>query len=263
MVLGGLAIGCAPSRATISSNAGIQKDSVSVSPLDLICQVLNGEDVRLEDPFANSIVGLINMEKGSLCTGTLIDRRHVLTAAHCLPNQVTSLRVFTGLSKKDKTSVLDAVAFAATPEWSTRSSEEFDRGDLAVVSITGDLPPSAIPVQWIGTESLERGTEVLIAGYGRTDGVQKKGAGTLRKGTVVVENPLHGRTEVVFDQRQGRGACHGDSGGPAFLATTKGYYQWGVTSREYLDLDKSCTQYSIYTKVTPYLAWIESQVRDL
>lgn len=238
------------------------KELQRITPWEARTFVVGGEDVTNVDPFAYSVVGIINMEKGSLCTGTLIDRSHVLTAAHCLPHNVNSLRVFTGLSKKDKTSVLDAVSFVATPQWQTRSSEEMDRGDLAIIKFTGDLPRQYKGIEFVSPSFLKEGDQVLIAGYGRSDGVKKVGTGTLRKTYLQVANPYHGETEVLFDQSQGKGACHGDSGGPAFLVTAKGVYQWGVTSREYKDPAKDCTHYSIYSKIEPYLDWINQSLRD-
>ena len=106
------------------------------------------------------------------------------------------------------------------------------------------------------TDELQNGKEVLIAGYGRTDGVNKKGAGVLRKTFATIAETHYGETEVLFDQQNGKGACHGDSGGPAFLSTPKGFIQWGVTSREHLDPEKDCTHFTIYTKIEPYLDWI-------
>ena len=252
--------------ASILINLGCQKDNrfnshdlqetIDFSPLNLSNFILDGDPVTMQDSFAESIVGIINMEKGSLCTGTLLNRNHLLTAAHCLGHQITSMRVFSGLSRKDSTNILDAESMITPPQWETRSKEEFDRGDLAIIKFSSGLPKSYKPVVLGNTADLQNGKEVLIAGYGRTDGVNKKGAGVLRKTFATIAETHYGETEVLFDQQNGKGACHGDSGGPAFLSTSKGLIQWGVTSREHLDPDKDCTHFSVYTKIEPYLDWI-------
>ena len=234
----------------------------ALAPWDFQGSIVGGELVAPTEPFVKSLVGIINMEKGSLCTGTLLNRSHVLTAAHCLPHQVTSLRIFTGLSRKDKTSVLEAVSFVATPQWQTRHSELADRGDLAIIKVTGDLPKEYVSMVFANPSQMKTGDRFLIAGYGRSDGLKKVGAGTLRKTSVLVAEAHHGETEIIFDQRQGQGACHGDSGGPAFMNKEDGIYQWGVTSREYQDTDKNCNQYSIYTKIEPYWDWIQENLQD-
>lgn len=238
------------------------QSTFSLDPRDTVNSILNGEEVTANDPFATSIVGVINLEKGSLCTGTLITREYVLTAAHCLGHSVTSLRVFTGLSKKQTSAVLDVVSTVVTPEWETRSSEIEDRGDLAILKITGDLPNIYRPIQLGTAPPLEAGSEVFIVGYGRNDGVAKAGAGTLRKGFALIANPQHGHTEVLLDQRNGKGACHGDSGGPALVVSPKGLFQWGVTSREFQDPQKDCTHFSIYTKIDSYLEWIRLNTQN-
>ncbi len=70
-------------------------------------------------------------------------------------------------------------------------------------------------------------------------------------------------SEASLDQRRGTGACHGDSGGPAYLALEGGYALWGVTSRGLNDPNDDCSQFAIYTKAMPYANWIVKAKRFL
>jgi secreted trypsin-like serine protease len=233
-----------------------------LTPWDEQNQIVNGDEVTQQDSFSSSIVGVRNLENGSLCTGTLITRTHVLTAAHCLGHRAGSLRIFTGLSIWATTAILDAVTAVTTTDWQTRSKEFYNRGDLAIIKITGGLPKTYRPINLGSANSLQNGNEVLIAGYGRTNGVRKVGLGSLRKTDARISDINFSETEIQFDQRHIQGACHGDSGGPAFIRTPSGFAQWGVTSREDQDPEKDCTHYTIYTKIDPYMNWIKQNILD-
>ncbi len=222
--------------------------------------IVGGVEVTPDDEFSNTIVGVVNFEKGSLCTGSLISRSLVLTAAHCVGNSAQSLRVFTGLRRSEPTSILDVTEFKIPSVWPDHKTADHDRGDLAILRITGDLPRKYHPVSILAQDELQAQQEILVAGYGRNDGVNKKGAGILRKVSLAVVDPHYGNTEVLIDQQFGKGACHGDSGGPAYIKTSAGYQLWGVTSREHDDPEKDCTHFSIYTKVIPYLSWIRDNL---
>jgi secreted trypsin-like serine protease len=111
---------------------------------------------------------------------------------------------------------------------------------------------------------LAKGTEVQLAGYGITEADTQNGTGVLRKAMVLIDNPSFGKTEVILDQTHGQGACHGDSGGPAFLRMGGTNYLWGVTSRAYPNnAGDDCAHEVVYTKIESQIGFIESAMRRL
>jgi secreted trypsin-like serine protease len=115
----------------------------------------------------------------------------------------------------------------------------------------------------VDSRDLVNGADVELAGYGITDGKTRAGAGTLRKVEVKVSNAHFSATEVLFDQRNQAGACHGDSGGPAFLKVEGVSYLFGVTSRGYQDSQNDCAQYSIYTNILAQSSFIQKASQEL
>ncbi|MCB0370422.1 MAG: trypsin-like serine protease, partial [Bdellovibrionales bacterium] len=110
---------------------------------------------------------------------------------------------------------------------------------------------------------LQNRSFVLLAGYGISNGTSKEGAGVLRQVMTVIANSKFSTTEIQLEQRNGHGACHGDSGGPAFIVANGNYYLWGVTSRGYRDSEDNCSQFSIYTNALAYYQWIQTTARSL
>lgn len=243
---------CAPSGKVLKAIDGQILDLTQNTPFNII----NGKDIEPADEFAASIVGIYNLENNSLCTGSLIAESYVLTAAHCVAIDPQNLRVFFGASM-DSIVAINKVTGAVVPSiYGQRFKEPSDWGDIAVLKIKGDLPTGYKPIQVQVIDNLQTGQTTVLAGYGLSDGVKKQGSGFLRKTSVVVANPKHGNSEVSLDQRLGSGACHGDSGGPAYLLTEAGWSLWGVTSRGLNDPNDDCSQFAVYTNAISYKDWI-------
>ncbi|WP_413292087.1 S1 family peptidase [Bdellovibrio sp. HCB185ZH] len=172
-----------------------------------------------------------------------------------------------------------------------------DNYDLAVIKIEGKVPADYQIANILKDETiLKNGANVTLAGYGLTN-VKKEqvdlkkypdldaaiasgqiactydkktcyiltqeNENILKKTDVGVIQP-YGDTEVALDQSQGKGACHGDSGGPAFINVGGVEYLWGVTSRGTgKDGIDDCSNYAIYTKVNAEWNFISAAMKQL
>lgn len=240
----------------------------SFCPSTSFADIMGGDDVDAGDPIAHSTVALYQQmgEGGALCTASLITKNIAVTAAHCVEHGIDHMAVITGekLESEDR-DVLRVVDSQISPGWSESRLAGEDAGDIALVRFEGKLPKGYGPAHILSKKAeLKKGDEVILAGYGITNALKKTGAGTLRKTSVKVAEPEFGKTEILFDQHQGKGACHGDSGGPAFVEVNGKDYLLGVTSRGYpVTAPDDCKHQVIYTKVTAYRDWIKSTVKEL
>lgn len=218
--------------------------------------IIGGTEVTPNDPVAPYIVGIYDIAKSTLCTGSIIDSNIILTAAHCISADSSNMIILFGPSLKDA-KVSRKVDFAGANAKYLPQDEESDWNDIGIIHMQGTLPDGYKPAEMLSTPfKIETGANALLAGYGLADGVNHKGAGVLRQVAAPVYNAEFMKGEVIIDQRQGVGACHGDSGGPAYLQTESGLKLWGVTSRGYHDEKNDCSQFSVYTNSQAYLDWI-------
>lgn len=64
------------------------------------------------------------------------------------------------------------------------------------------------------------------------------------------------RNEVVLQQNEGKAACMGDSGGPAYINKGGKLYLWGVASR----VSRGCNGFAIYTDATSQFDWMKQTI---
>ena len=94
---------------------------------------------------------------------------------------------------------------------------------------------------------------------------ETQGTSILRAATVKLTDPLYAQTELLIEQTaDGKGACHGDSGGPAFAQINGQLVQVGVTSRSATEAGGlTCQSGSIYTNVAAQAGFIEKTIARL
>lgn len=222
--------------------------------------IIGGSEIGDNHQALKHIVAIYDAKEGFLCTGSLIGSNLVLTAAHCIPNDISQMWVIFGPRvEKDapKVRVTGALAF---PGYRPRSKNL--TGDIAVVSFGGATPEyfAALPIfPQNQLHVIRQGTKVMMLGYGVNDGLSKEGAGTMRFTSARVKDPLFSPTQIMLDESQGKSTCVGDSGGPIIIMIGTQAHILGITSYG----DETCSQVGVYTSAGAYTAWIAEASQKL
>lgn len=215
--------------------------------------VIGGSPVRVAD--SPWVVALSSRDRfggtrsGQFCGGVVIGRSTVLTAAHCLGEEVlgvrlremSDLKVIAGrddlsTSEGREISVREATV---NPQYDSSSNS----GDFAVLSLASPLPQGyVIGMADAGDQAYEPGTRAAVYGWGDTTGSGDY-ARTLRSAQVRVlpdatcKKAYPGNSDGTYtpasmlcagELEGGQDACQGDSGGPLVArGRLIGLVSWG------------------------------------
>jgi secreted trypsin-like serine protease len=185
-------------------------------------------------PAAVSAVVTIVGSHGTSCTGTLIARDIILTAAHCIAPGTTYKMVD---YKSQPPRLLDVRRAAAHPQFNMQSLlAHRATADVALLQLAAAAPTPGAPAALggallpitVGMRLTVVGMGVAVRGDGRSGGVARAAGLTVtgRPGTLQIRlvDPM------TNNARAGLGACTGDSGAPAFLDSTSGPVIAGIVS---------------------------------
>ena len=172
------------------------------------------------DAHAAAIV-MVLQRKGSaagFCSGIVIGRTSVLTAAHCVP-QGADVRIHYR-DAEGAPVLLPVTRVLRHPGYRADATKRRERSiDLAVITTAQPLPDRFSAATIGDPGAVTAGTPFRIFGFGVTREDDGKSSGQLREATVVTRAPLSAVLLWTEDpRRQGLGACTGDSGGPVFQA---------------------------------------------
>lgn len=223
---------------------------------DLAPSMIGGDLVGASTAVSNATVMLaIN---GSLCSGVVINKTTILTAAHCLSSKprppLNTIRVYLGAKK----------VFQGSPK-SFVANSRFDldrnnlpRADVAIIRMAKPMAKS-VPIPLMQSLPSTVGVKLIAAGFGYSDRAKTK-IQVLRSGSFVLGETAGYEATTLSDGSRvlvllGRkNVCNGDSGGPTFAKTALGLRVVGIHSMA------NCKDTGIDVVPYFYRSWISNQL---
>lgn len=214
-----LLVACGPVEKTLQSDGAITKGEVVTDVnKSRYMGVMSVVLLRQFRQFSNQDGQTVMWQ--DLCSGTIIAKNIILTAAHCLVSPLDQADMFVEFPLTQEEVKLVKVV-EALPHASY--DDNFKTNDLMLLKLETEIPKDYLPMKFGSYHNgyVPRGNLSLF-GFGRSkspnfgvNAVDDVEEPTLRN--VVVELSAREESFLKFDQRFSGGACKGDSGGPAVL----------------------------------------------
>lgn len=216
--------------------------------------IVDGQKVENRDKLANFMVSWA-YKKNLFCSGVIISRRKVLTAAHCVSGGLDEIVFDTHVSQSSFS--IPVIKAEIHPDYAPEKMKmpypNTAVNDLVILTLRKDIPRRYHPIKLY--DSITSKGKALLLGYGKNSAQGKMG--TLRYREVKVTDYLVESGEWITTEA----ACGGDSGGALIYQTKSEVLLLGITSRS----DKrvqlgECKGPSVQTDIIHQSQWIKESL---
>ncbi|KAL6265054.1 hypothetical protein P5V15_005145 [Pogonomyrmex californicus] len=185
-------------------------------------QIVGGTDAAVG---AHPYMVSLRRKNSHFCGGSIIAKRYILTAAHCLmkftdPEDLKDVTVHAG------TNLLSEAGYVYKPEAAILHPDfnlPLIRNDIGLLRLNTDIEYNKLvqPISVAKTNSVLTGDPCFLTGWGRLEFMGKV-PDKLQKVNLKVYSQLKckvtfwnvGESHICAFSQYGQGACHGDSGSP-------------------------------------------------
>merc|ERR1719259_289665 len=255
------------------------------APVSSSNRIVGGKEVNPKGklPYQVLFQGCAGMRGCSICGGTIVNKRFVLTAAHCYNSMFATMHVIVGEhnvcdgnpqgSPNEGGKLIKVKKMTLHPDYNSRTIDN----DIAVLELAEDLTftkkikpaclPSSETKDYSGSASTVSGWGGTI-GYGPNDQQPQQPRQCTLKETIVKllkgSDPMCSKYLKTSSSKiklcafaKDTDACQGDSGGPLTVPENGKYTLVGVVS--YGSGCASSTS-GVYVRVQGFLPWIKNLI---
>lgn len=225
-------------------------------PGDVDSQIVGGKDAAVgQFPYQVSL----RQSGRHFCGGSIINKRYILTAAHCVQGtNPSSVTVHAGTTQINQ----NGDSYAAEKIVAHRDFSMVSLlNDVALIRVNKDITFNSLvqPIALASGSNTYEGSACILSGWGTTR-LNGNTPNNLQWINLYIEKQAeckkaHWRVQashICTFTKQGEGACHGDSGGPLVVGKT----QVGIVS-----FGQPCAvgKPDVYTRVSSFVDWIKNQ----